>query len=83
MTNRRGAQLDREIAEALHRRSLAPGRWYYDYDEGHFHHVARVTPKVVEYDVVDDGIVIVRRSKPRAVADRAIAKGTWIPVNHR
>ena len=76
----RHAQLDREIAEALH---LAPGRWYYDYDEGHFHHIARVTPKVVEYDVVDDGIVIVRRTKPRTVADRAIAKGTWIHVDRR
>lgn len=61
-------------------RSLAPGQWYYDYPEGHFHHVIRVTPETVEYDVVDDGVVIVRRSKTRQEADRALRTDAWISV---
>jgi len=54
--------------------------WFYDYKEGHFHHIVKTTPKFVYYDVVDDNIVIVRRKKPLAVARRAIRAGDWIRV---
>jgi hypothetical protein len=54
--------------------------WYYDYGEGHFHRIAKVTPGYVHYDVVDDGIVITRRKKPRTKVDRSIRQGEWIPV---
>jgi hypothetical protein len=59
---------------------LAPKDWFYDYDEGHFHHIVNVTPKAVTYDVIDDGITVVRRTKPRSKADRAIKTGSWISV---
>ena len=57
---------------------MKPGDWFYDYEEGHFHHVLKVTRDSVTYAVVDDGITITHSTKPRKTVENRVKDGTWI-----